>query len=1110
MYVEKMNDSETIIAGVKRSEMNLNSKSVDGFNKQKKKRHKHKLNKSDFMAEIITIESDDALNDVVLQESVEKCIFGNPGDKKSNRHNRKHITNEKKDSFKKKNECKFVNSDDVNDCDIFELATLEKIDNNGNSKKFHKRKNKVTNAENLSNYRNVGINEQELKNNVNAETLMELNQHEKKHKHKSLCVVENVSNYKIQESEEAENNRILNELYKRKSRHKRKLTKNDKMLDCLNTDICDVELSQFDFSSEISNGVQKQKRKKRKKLATEENLPTAICMEANHISNNIMYQESNEEDVTKNSHEENVSKLNRKKNKYSEIESHTYQKRKYSCINDANVFDCEIAETATAKKSHDDVNSKKFHKKKKHKVTDDENMFACRILETDKQELENDTNVKILKSSKKKKKKKDKQKLSSNMENVCCYQESVNDESGKNRIVDVLEVHEKKDKYKQTEVDKLSDSHTADLNIINHNGLNSETSYEFPKKKKKKHKHKLLDEMENISNCNNQELPTDHSSINNIYDILDVYKKDKKTDTEKISDCKTVDLNTIEIDENYLNSKNFNIFHQNKKKKHKKKSLDEIENISNCKTIDSVVVEMNQNNLKGETLNKFHKKKKKKHRHNLHDEMENICDRNIEESITTESGKNSILDSSDVQKGNKQADVDKISDYKSLDSNAIEINQNELSNETFGIHKHKRKKHKHKLTGVENMSEVVESNNTSNDAISQDYIKEKSSVQNLDYDLFSRTKRNKKKHVKSVKIISNDVQEKEKIVSSEEFEKKCQEDAYTSFDTFLYDTNEVPVPFPVPLLHEGETTATIPPEKRAELEENGIAIHDGKWTKAEDNILTRNFQQFGLEFGINNPFQLLGINQHRRHNKLTKFLKAKHFLVRLGKDLNNRTLRSIYMRARKLFDPLNKGKLSAEESIDLKHAHELVGNKWTRISDMLSRSANNCHTAYRWHKKDINKGKWTPDEESNLIKAIKSVTGSEDISANNVKNISWSDVAQHVPTRNEFQCHKHWAGHLAWDSSVTEKKRWQKCHYGKLIYLIKDKYCFNSEQEIDWRELHKHFKHVAPSYIFLRKKWSYLKGRIPKVLQNLDFSKYLNAFIEMYKKQYKIFADVKF
>ncbi|CAL1292973.1 unnamed protein product [Larinioides sclopetarius] len=1029
--------------------------------------HKQKLVTTENLLKTANIELNHISNNSLCCEGAEKGNTENSDNQNISKLSRKNYRHSefKAENLQKK---KYKSTNDLNefDCKIDEPAVSTKSNNNVNSKK--KKKHKVADDENASESKITETIMQELENDINIKFVKSLRkQKRKKVEHKLLDEMENVLNHQASAIDESEKNRIRNvlEIHRKENKHKQSEISDYKT--------AESNADQNDFNRENLNGFHAKKKKKHKhKLLDErENTFHFEITESNSIK-------INQNDLNR----ENINKFHVKKKKkrklFDEME---------------NTSDCETVDLNLVRVSQDDLNSEKFNKFHKKKKKEHKNKLLDEIKITSDCETADSNRIEI------------------NQSNL----------NSKN----INEFHEKKKKKHNLfyEIKNTSDCETVDLNLVkaNQDDLNSENFNKFHKKKKKKHKNKLLDEIKIASDCETADSnPIEINQSNlNIENINKFHEKKKKKhnlfyEIKNTSDCETVDLNLVKASQDDLNSENLNKFHKKKKKKHKNKLLDEIKIASDCETVDSNPIEINKSDL-----NKFHKKK---HGHKLYNVREIICNDNFQESTSIEAGKNKNIDTLQVPKRNKykSSDVNKIYDNKIIDSGAIEINHMDLSNESLNqFHKSKKKKLPQNLAEIENMPKIVtESNDTSNNNIYHEYIKvrtfknnsKKSIVQNSVVDKHPRTNKKNKDHVKNrIELLSDNLQEKEKDVVCKESVVNYREDACMSFDPFIHDMTSAPVSFPVPLLHESETVSSITPEKITYLEKNGVTIHTGKWTKTEDDILIRNFQQFGLEFKVNNPFQLLGINQNRKDNEIEKFKRAKHFLIRLGKDLNNRTLRSIYMRARKLLTPLKtKVKLSAEETIDLKHAHQLVGNKWTRISDMLSRSDSTCHTAFRWHKSDINKGKWTPDEESNLIKAIKTVSGTEDISANNLKNISWKAVAKYVSTRNEFQCHKQWAEHLAWDTSVSEKKCWQKYHYGKLIYLLKEKYHFNSDQEIDWRELHKHFNDVAPSYIFLHKKWLYLKGRLPKGF-NLSYIECLNAFQKRYEEEYKICANEK-
>ncbi|GFY61219.1 transcription termination factor 1 [Trichonephila inaurata madagascariensis] len=387
----------------------------------------------------------------------------------------------------------------------------------------------------------------------------------------------------------------------------------------------------------------------------------------------------------------------------------------------------------------------------------------------------------------------------------------------------------------------------------------------------------------------------------------------------------------------------------------------------------------------------------------------------------------------------------------------------------------------------------------------------------------------KKKHLRGKQIISQDLEcvhnsstngknskksvpekngeefssEAETISLSEVFEVNNLENS--NYDLFSQsislDFEPAPVNFSVPLLHKHEKLSVVTAEMKESLRENGVLIKYGRFSEEEDTILQKNYQQFVEEFGIDDPCLLFGIGLTTRNSKVVRFLKAKHFYIRLGKGLENRTLLSIYKRARTLFNPLRSSKrFKKEEIAKLKHSYNFLGSKWTKIGNIVGRSDMNCQVSYRWHAKDANKGKWSSEEENNLIIAIKTVAQTDDISSNNIESISWDAVERLVPTRNAFQCRLYWGEHLAWDPSVTEKKPWNRSSYAKLIHLLKYKYCASSEREINWKELQKYFIDVSPSYIFLNRKWAYLNYKTQKKTLICQYSKMLDYLYKIYEK----------
>ncbi|GIY57509.1 transcription termination factor 1 [Caerostris extrusa] len=659
----------------------------------------------------------------------------------------------------------------------------------------------------------------------------------------------------------------------------------------------------------------------------------------------------------------------------------------------------------------------------------------------------------------------------------------------------------KKRKFKKINKEDTSRLEILELNVKDqsHKDITTDNAingkYAHQKRKHKKHKNnnkETMHELENLELHDNENLDIKHC-------------KHQLIEGDQSSPRKILDANTI----------NEEINHQ--KRKHKKIEKDYIENTSEIEELniseetDHEHQFIEENNIIKSTnsgsnvINEKLVNKKRKHKKSHSQEIEDIFET---ENAMRKSG--NYLTNKSKQNSNF-IEAENQSESTILECNTTNELENDLNKTLLKKRKHKKshstiteKNFECERNGIDAV--IGEKNLHKNKRNIPDYTAAKSDIRTELVDNLNSQIRNSSDYM--INNMENnsetEMSELDIAYSNENNETSKEKKMSTMKDKFYlpefdlfpsFDTSECPVMFPVSLLHENESLTSLKAEQRALLKENGVIINTGKWSKEEDAILKRNYQQFVTDFGVDDPCLLLGINQQHRKKEVQKFIKAKHLYVCLGKDLNNRPLRSIYMRARILLDPLRKkDKFNSEETIDLKHANELYGNKWTKIGELLSRTSRNCHSAIRWHKDAVNKGEWTAEEVNQLINAIKLVAKTEDISSSKIENISWDDVAKFVPTRNAFQCRKQWGMYLAWDPSI-EKKKWKKLHFAKLIYLLKNKYSVNSEYDINWKELQKLFLEVSPSPIFLSRKWSYLKCQIPKGVE-LNFNKKLDFSVK--------------
>nr|XP_015930484.2 cyclin-D-binding Myb-like transcription factor 1 [Parasteatoda tepidariorum] len=319
------------------------------------------------------------------------------------------------------------------------------------------------------------------------------------------------------------------------------------------------------------------------------------------------------------------------------------------------------------------------------------------------------------------------------------------------------------------------------------------------------------------------------------------------------------------------------------------------------------------------------------------------------------------------------------------------------------------------------------------------------------------------------------------------------------------DLSEEPVDFPIPKLHMKESVNLLSEELKSKLKSEGVVIKNGKWSNKEKDLLRRNFEDFQSQFGVYNSNLLLGIGRNLPSNKyeyswVKKFLKAKHFYVRLGKDINDRMLGAIYCKARRMFNILKNSKdCTANDITNIIKLQKIYGNNWSLIGQKLGIDSYDCCSFYLFHKKPVKKGPWSETEIKQLILAIKSVTKVSIISAEHLNGISWRKVSDLVPTRNQKQCLREWQINQSKLFQNALYEEWTVSDTEKLINLLKSNYHVTDECDILWTEVQKSFKNVIHSECALKRKWSSIKRYAPKEIRNnfpqlIDFlhKKYMN------------------
>ncbi|CAG2213548.1 unnamed protein product [Mytilus edulis] len=135
------------------------------------------------------------------------------------------------------------------------------------------------------------------------------------------------------------------------------------------------------------------------------------------------------------------------------------------------------------------------------------------------------------------------------------------------------------------------------------------------------------------------------------------------------------------------------------------------------------------------------------------------------------------------------------------------------------------------------------------------------------------------------------------------------------------------------------------------------------------------------------------------------------------------------------------------------------------------------------HFQTVKKGNWSLEEEEDLIKAVREVTGLQNLDEIKQLEIPWRTVAQLVPTRNEQQCRAHFfflkrSKLQNIDDNASKIKKWQKEESHRLIDILSNgDYSF--ETDIDWNEVNQSFVDVSPSASYIQIQFYKLKSDIP-------------------------------
>ncbi|XP_071487230.1 cyclin-D-binding Myb-like transcription factor 1 [Diadema antillarum] len=229
-------------------------------------------------------------------------------------------------------------------------------------------------------------------------------------------------------------------------------------------------------------------------------------------------------------------------------------------------------------------------------------------------------------------------------------------------------------------------------------------------------------------------------------------------------------------------------------------------------------------------------------------------------------------------------------------------------------------------------------------------------------------------------------------------------------------------------------------ETRQALRDRGIVVKEGLWSGMEDKRLKENMANICQKYKIDEPRKIIFPDEYPDSKELRTLIMEKNIYMRLSKGIQRPTY-NVYIRARKIFDPLNYlGHFSKDEVKKMKRLARKMGPQWSQIGKMMGRSGRSLCDRFKISITGQEHGLWSERERQKLIDAVKEASGfnrTNDVNRLFYK-IPWTAVQQKMKTRNVLQCRSQWLFIVSWAAAEyqtrhTAKKRWTSDDNVKLI-----------------------------------------------------------------------------
>ncbi|ORX90675.1 hypothetical protein K493DRAFT_380313, partial [Basidiobolus meristosporus CBS 931.73] len=190
-----------------------------------------------------------------------------------------------------------------------------------------------------------------------------------------------------------------------------------------------------------------------------------------------------------------------------------------------------------------------------------------------------------------------------------------------------------------------------------------------------------------------------------------------------------------------------------------------------------------------------------------------------------------------------------------------------------------------------------------------------------------------------------------------------------------------------------------------QLEASGYAVRKGKFSKEEDEVITKAVENYLAERneGVELIHRVLFGSKSEKSRDESKLLCQE-----VGKVVPDRPLNAIYLRLRRKYHPDNYGgPFTPEQEAKLHQLVLMYGRDWKKIGPLIGREPSSCRDRWRFYKMEPCKtGAWSAEENEKLKTIIYSMT--VDIGRSAERDIPWEVVATKMGDRSGRQCRIHW------------------------------------------------------------------------------------------------------